>query len=194
MALQSARASDTGIEIDDATFKLADYFLDQATYKGRSSNRNLRNLPTGSLYTYRPGEGTPTASMTAEALLCRMYLGWERDDPRVIEAIRWLLERNLPSSSEKNIYYWYYATQVMHHFGGQVWDVWNRRMREVLVSGQTTKGRRAGSWSPRGYEWGSQGGRIYVTSLSICTLEVYYRHLPIFKQIDLDRRSEVSTR
>ena len=48
------------------------------------------------------------------------------------------------------------------------------------------RGSRAGSWSPRGYQWGSQAGRIYVTSLAVCTLEIYYRHLPIFKQIELD--------
>ena len=124
--------------------------------------------------------------MTAEAILCRMYLGWTKDDPRVIEAIRWLVEHNMPTDRDKNIYYWYYATQVMHHFGGEVWELWNRRMREILVSGQSTSGRYAGSWNPKGYEWGSQGGRIYVTSLSVCTLEVYYRHLPIFKQIELD--------
>ena len=192
MALQSARAGNTGINVDDSTLKLADYFLDQASYRGRSSNRAIRSMPTGSLYTYRAGQGNPTASMTAEALLCRMYLGWERDDPRVIEAIRWLIEHNMPSNRNKNIYYWYYATQVMHHFGGEVWEVWNRRMREILVAGQTKKGSRAGSWNPKGYEWGSKGGRIYVTSLSICTLEVYYRHLPIFKQIELDARSTVS--
>lgn len=192
MALQSARAADTGVEVDSDTLKLADYFLDQATYKGRRHTKATMNMPIGSLYTYRVGEGRPTATMTAEALLCRMYLGWKRDDPRVIEAIRWLVEKNFPSRSDKNIYYWYYATQVMHHFGGDVWKVWNRRMREILVAGQTTKGSRAGSWNPRGYEWGSQGGRIYVTSLSICTLEVYYRHLPIFNQIDLDGHSAVA--
>ena len=192
MAIQSARAGETGLKVEESTIKLSDYFLDQAVFRGRTRSREIRSMPLGSLYTYRPGQGTPTASMTAEALLCRMYLGWERDDPRVIESIRWLIENNLPTHREKNIYYWYYATQVMHHFGGEVWEVWNRRMREILVAGQTKKGSRAGSWNPKGYEWGDQGGRIYVTSLSVCTLEVYYRHLPIFKQIELDGRSTVS--
>ena len=186
MALQSARAGNLGLSVDPATLKLSDYFLDQATYRGRSRRGNIVNMPTGSLYTYQPRGGNPTASMTAEAILCRMYLGWTKDDPRVIEAIRWLVEHNMPTDRDKNIYYWYYATQVMHHFGGEVWELWNRRMREILVSGQSTSGRYAGSWNPKGYEWGSQGGRIYVTSLSVCTLEVYYRHLPIFKQIELD--------
>lgn len=191
MALQSARAGNLGLDVDHDTLKLSDYFLDQAVYRGRRTG-SLRNMPTGSLYTYQPKSGRPTASMTAEAILCRMYLGWKKDDPRLIEAIRWLLENHMPTAREKNVYYWYYATQVMHHYGGKVWQVWNRRMREILVAGQETRGKRVGSWSPRGYEWGQQGGRIYVTSLSICTLEVYYRHLPIFKQIELEDRSRVS--
>ncbi len=192
MALQSARAGDLGIEVDDNTLKLADYYLDQATYRKQNRTGNFRNLPTGSLYTYRPGEGQPTASMTAEAMLCRMYLGWTKGDPRMIEAVRWLIEFNLPTEHEKNIYYWYYGTQVMHHFGGDVWKLWNRQMREILVAGQEKSGSHAGSWSPDEHEWGKQGGRIYVTSLSVCTLEIYYRHLPIFKQIDLSERSPIS--
>ena len=193
MAIQSARAADAGIEVDPSTIKLADYYLDQAVYRGRGGKKSTRNLPTGSLYTYQSGEGRVTAPMTAEAILCRMYLGWTRDDPRVIEAIRWLVEHNMPSERDRNVYYWYYATQVMHHYGGEVWELWNRKMREILVSGQTTSGRNAGSWNPKGYEWGDQGGRIYVTSLSVCTLEVYYRHLPIFKQIELDGSNRIST-
>ena len=58
-------------------------------------------------------------------------------------------------------------------------------MRDVLVATQQTDGHAAGSWSPVG-PLTSQGGRIYMTSLAICCLEVYYRHLPIFRQIDLE--------
>ncbi len=72
MALQSARAGNLGIDIEESTLKLADYYLDQATYRTQHRTGSFKNLPTGSLYTYRPGEGRPTASMTAEAMLCRM--------------------------------------------------------------------------------------------------------------------------
>ncbi len=194
MALQSARAGNLGIKFDQSTFELADYFLDQAVDRKRRTRGSMKNMPLGSLYTYRPKDGRPTPTMTAEAILCRMYLGWERNDPRIIEAVRWLIEDNLPTAKERNIYYWYYATQVMHHFGGPAWEVWNKRMRELLVAGQTQKGRLAGSWSPSGFQWGRQGGRIYVTSLSVCTLEVYYRHLPLFKQLELDNSQPISKR
>jgi hypothetical protein len=27
---------------------------------------------------------------------------------------------------------------------------------------------------------------VYMTSLAVCTLEVYYRHLPIFRRVDVE--------
>lgn len=181
MALQSARASSGQIVVDEQVMTMADYFLDLAG--GRS---NVRNAPEGALYRYLPREGQPTASMTAEAILCRMYLGWRRDDPRMDFAVRWLLENHLPPGGEPDIYYWYYATQVMHHFGGEAWRTWNGALRDRLVDMQETKGAHPGSWNPKQFRWGAEGERIFVTSLAICTLEVYYRHLPIFRPLALD--------
>ena len=57
------------------------------------------------------------------------------------------------------------------------------QMRDVLVFTQEQKGPDAGSWDPKGPHAGS-GGRLYMTSLAACTLEVYYRHLPIFRRIE----------
>ena len=124
--------------------------------------------------------------MTAEAILCRMYLGWRKDDPRMKSAIAWLVNEHLPSSKDKNLYYWYYGTQVMHHYGGEPWEKWNQRVRTLLIESQTGRGRYPGSWSPDEFEWGKKGGRIYTTAMAVCTLEVYYRHLPLFKQLELE--------
>ena len=182
MALQSARAPNLGLDVDDNTLQLADLYLSNASGKSRQ-----QGIPTGALYNYQPRQGKPTPTMTAEALLCRMYLGWERDDPRMMVGVRWLVEEHLPSYQTKNIYYWYYGTQLLHHYGGSLWERWNRQVREILVATQDKKGRKAGSWNPADFQWGPRGGRIYVTSLSVCTLEVYYRHLPLFKQIEFDQ-------
>ena len=185
MALQSAGAPDINLDVDESTLQLADYFLDDVTAGASFKGRRNRRLPEGSAYCYQRGRSA-TAAMTAEAILCRMYLGWKKDDPRLSTAVQWLIEDHLPDANDRNLYYWYYGTQVMHHYGGSPWETWNDRMRELLISTQTTRGSKAGSWDPRKYRWGSQGGRIYTTSLAVCTLEVYYRHLPLFKQIELD--------
>ena len=118
--------------------------------------------------------------MTAEGLLCRQYLGWKHEDPRLQNGVK-LISMDPIDMNRRNVYYWYYATQVMHHMGGDVWDSWNRVMRQEIPEAQTREGPEAGSWSPTGDQWGPHGGRLYVTCLSIYMLEVYYRHLPIYQ-------------
>lgn len=123
--------------------------------------------------------------MTAEALLCRMYLGWTKDFAGLEQGVRYLVRDHMPSDAGTNFYYWYYATQVLHHFGGQQWQAWNLEMRDLLVESQIRRGHQAGSWDPVG-DHTVEAGRLYSTALAVCTLEVYYRHAPIFRQLDLE--------
>jgi hypothetical protein len=137
----------------------------------------------GAVYWYQP-RTRPSETMTAEGLLCRMYLGWNKNDnPALNDGVDWLVNYHLPRPDDKNMYYWYYATQVMHHYGGPEWERWNLHMRSTLTETQVVSGQHAGSWSPGGPH---QDGRIYMTALAICSLEVYYRHSPIYRQIKLD--------
>ena len=56
-------------------------------------------------------------------------------------------------------------------------------MRDLLVNSQAKKGHEAGSWY-EGVEGGhgaEAAGRLYCTSLATMILEVYYRHLPIYR-------------
>ncbi len=181
MALQSARAAGMEVAIDPQTLIRADKFLDSVA----SQPRGREKLLEGAAYGYQPRREA-TEVMTAEAILCRMYLGWRKDDPRLKSAVKWLTKNHLPSSKDRNLYYWYYGTQVMHHYGGDPWEQWNKRIRTLLISSQARRGRYPGSWSPGDFEWGEKGGRIYTTAMAVCTLEVYYRHLPLFKQLELE--------
>src|SRR5436190_480396 len=84
-------------------------------------------------------------------------------------------------AGEPDAYYLYYATQACHHMDGDDWNRWNEVMRAAVLAAQTKTGNERGSWSSSGDRWGSHGGRLYTTCLSILTLETYYRHLPIYK-------------
>jgi hypothetical protein len=170
MALQSARYAK--LHVPNEALENANHYLDTV-----SSQQQSR-------YSYQRGSG-PTHIMTAEALLCRIYLGWQKDEPGLGEGVRWLVDSHLPRASEPNIYYWYYATQTMKQYGGKEWDRWNLKMRDVLVSSQHPSGKNAGSWSPEGPH-ASAGGRLYMTSLAVLTLEIYYRHLPVFDRVKID--------
>jgi hypothetical protein len=128
----------------------------------------------GANYGYTdPGSGEAT---TAIGLLCRMYLGWKKDNPALERGVRWIGDRG---PSKNNVYYNYYATQVMRHWEGELWDKWNNVMRDQLVNSQSKNGHETGSWYT-GDNHGSKGGRLYCTSMCTMVLEVYYRHLPIY--------------
>lgn len=167
MALQSARMA--GLDVPSETLARVRRFLDSVERAG------------GRRFAYQ-SQNAATLSMTAEGLLCRQYLGWTRDDYRLQDGADYLIE-HLPSwdSDKRDAYYWYYASQVCHHMEGKHWRKWNGTMRRVLPANQVTKGRERGSWDPHGDRWGSGGGRLAVTCLSIYMLEVYYRHLPIYQ-------------
>jgi len=183
MALQSARMA--GLDVPEENLTRIQLFLDSVGSQG------------GRRYRYKAAdpESLFSPAMTAEGLLCRQYLGWKREHPALQEGVQWLLEeQNLPRWAEgrRNVYYWYYATQVMHHMEGAAWDKWNTALRDQITSAQVKVGKMSGSWHPSkpqgdNHEYGEAGGRLYVTCLSILTLEVYYRHTPLYRETAVAR-------
>lgn len=165
MALKSAQ--NAKIRFPLTSFKGADLFLDKMSAQD------------GSLYGYDSAERlSPTT--TAVGLLCRMYLGWDHKQEGLQKGVAFL-DKTKPQPN--NMYYNYYATQVMHHWGGEEWTRWNNVMRDRLTTTQhpLSRGHSAGSWDPADPH-GASGGRHYMTCLSVMTLEVYYRHLPIYQR------------
>jgi len=131
---------------------------------------------SGAYYGYLATGKEPTTS--AVGLLCRMLLGWPREHASLLKGVRYLSDRG---PSPTNLYYNYYATQVLHHYGGPEWIAWNEKLREYLVQSQSQEGHEVGSWQfEDSHESGSKGGRLYNTCMAIMTLEVYYRYLPIY--------------
>lgn len=166
MALKSAQAA--GLRVDSHVFSLTDHFLD-----------SVQN-DSGAAYGYRddkPGDAT-----TAVGLLSRMYLGWHRDHPALERGLARLAEHG---PSPENMYFNYYATQVLSHAGGADWETWNAEMTSMLLRTQATGGHESGSWYfAAGH--GNKGGRLYNTAMAVMTLEVYYRYLPLYRPVVLD--------
>lgn len=175
MALKSGQMA--YLNVNPVVFERAKAFLKSAS-SGTSGSMGL-----GGLFTYLPGGGA-TPAMTAVGLLCCQYSGLPRTDPAMIEGTAVLMAHQ-SDAGDRDLYYWYYATQVMHNQPGPDWDAWNRKMRRTLIDTQCKEGNcAAGSWDPvkpSTDRWGNTGGRLYMTSLSALTLEVYYRYLPLYK-------------
>ena len=170
MALQSGRHAGN-LRVPVRTLDLAGKFLDSV------ERNNPKLYKDGSRYGYMPGQAA-SETMTAEGLLCRLYLGWPTTHDGIEGGVDYLLDEHMPDPEKANIYYWYYATQLMHHVGGQDWQEWNSKMSATLLKMQSKKGHSAGSWDPKG-KFSNEGGRIYMTALATCILEVYYRHMPM---------------
>ena len=119
--------------------------------------------------------------MTAEAWVCRQFLGVGGPGPASAEAAEFLL-RNDSDRGSTNFYYWYYATLALYQHGGEPWTRWNNRIRDRIVKLQRTSGHQTGSWDPDESLYGSKGGRIYCTTLAALTLEVYYRYLRLYDE------------
>lgn len=180
-ALRSARLA--GLRVSRNVLKGCKTYLDSAAVDSKKVT-----------YSYMPGRPVSPV-MTAEALLSRQYLGWPRDYPALVKGAS-MVFGHLEESRERNIYYWYYATQMLHNMQNKEWKRWNVRVRDGLVSMQTTgAGCDRGSWDPNSPQpdmWARTdnrigAGRLFLTSLSVLTLEVYYRYLPLYSPSDGDK-------
>ncbi len=171
MALKSAQLA--GLAVDTGRLELVQKWL-RAVAKGHYLG----------LFAYQPYR-EPSPTMTSVGLLCRQYLGAGKNERFMQEGVEYLMN-NLPEvNGQRDVYYWYYATQVMHNLVDANWDRWNRQVRRVLIESQCRDGSCAtGSWDPERPSldaWGFKGGRLFVTSLSTLTLEIYYRYLSLYK-------------
>ena len=175
LAIRSAQLS--GIPVLKAPLTRAERFINSCGVGPEGS--------VMSRYAYTPGTDEKIA-LTAAGLLTRQYLKWDQDRPDLLAGSSYLMENLPPAEPEASvgkIYYYYYATQVLHHMEGSNFDLWNHRMREHLINTQAKEGHKAGSWNPQGVDYGSRAGRMYSTCMSIYTLQVYYRHLPIYRNV-----------
>lgn len=169
MALKSAYLA--GLDVDPRVAARAVRFLD-----------SVAEDRIGSIYGYTHGArrpyveiGAPITATTPIGLLCRMYTGWPQRRPGLVQGANRLNHWARPGMG---MYFYYYATQVMHHYGGARWDEWNAFMRDYLVQTQSREGSELGSWAFEGDF--DNAGRLYCTALAAMTLEVYYRYSPIY--------------
>lgn len=169
MALKSAYLA--GLDVNPRTVKKAIGFLNY-----------VADDRVGSCYGYTSGNRKrnvdlrrPINATTPIGLLCRMYTGWGHSERGLAVGVA-RLEKC--AQRGKGMYFYYYATQVMHHYEGPAWEIWNAWMRDYLVKTQNRKGSETGSWFFTGPH--DDAGRLYCTAMATMTLEVYYRYSPIY--------------
>ncbi|WP_372894869.1 hypothetical protein [Stieleria sp.] len=133
----------------------------------------------GSIYGYNKPSATPRPATTAVGLLCRMYTGWDKNHPGIKKGVGHLTKIGV---KKPDLYYNYYAAQVLRHHGGKEWDKFNAELRDWLVETQDQSKGAKGSWYFNGAPHMSEAGRLCLTSFATMILEVYYRHMPLYAE------------
>lgn len=161
MAIKSAERA--GFNVPTTAFDAARRWLDQTAQRGASGR-----------YGYRPGEA-PSAAATAEAMFVQQLLGHTRDEARMVESARFILNTPPAWKREAATHYWYYATLAMFQQQGESWKQWNSALAKELMANQHQEDGLKGSWDPQD-QWSRLGGRVYQTAVCTLSLEVYYRY------------------
>lgn len=131
----------------------------------------------GAVYGYDKPSTKFRPATTAVGLLCRMYTGWDKTHPGIVEGVKGLSKHGV---SKKDFYYNYYAAQVLRQYGGAEWDKFNVELRDYLVAEQDQRPGYKGSWFIPNAGHTSAAGRLCATSFATMMLEVYYRHMPLY--------------
>ncbi len=157
MALMSGKMA--GLPVKDNILANVTKFLDSVQHEG------------GALYSYLDRD-RPSLTMTAEGLLCRQYLGWKNYDPRLKAGADVLLD-NLVSTErdERAYYYWYYATQMLHHLGGPAW----KNGMEPCVFSYPLRKKRVDARPVAGHPLGNSGAYRAVASTAPVWLSIVWK-------------------
>ncbi len=148
----------------------------------------------GDVFDVIPNEfanGTPdlidpngSGSQVAVQCFARLLLGNDRDVPTLHQAVARIAARGLVKT---DLEFDFFATQSLHHWRkvspdeNRMWIAWHRELQDWLLGNQETQGHRKGSLfinDPHA----DDGGRLYCTAMAVMILEVYYRHLPIYRE------------
>ncbi len=183
-ALHAAKLAQ--LNVDDKVIASAIRFLDYASV---GQNKAAYG------YTSKSGAQAAT-SLTAIGLLSRYYVdGWRTEHAGFTEGNRGLMKRApsiaIAANNGLDLYYYYYATQVVRFYGGEDWKSWNEGPKQAdgtrtggmpdwLIRLQDRAPVNRGSWAPqRGDSWFAPNcGRLGTTCMALLTLEVYYRYSP----------------
>ncbi len=137
--------------------------------------------PTGGFGYQGPGAGAQT---TAAGIISLQLLG-RYDDPTIAPSLTVLNQLPVQWTTPSITYFYYfhyYAIQAQYQAGGNSWNEWHPRVRELLLEKQNSDG----SWdlSPGSAETEAAVGpnKIYSTSMASLILEIYMHFLPAYQR------------
>ena len=174
-ALFAAKAANLGIDEEriNQAFDGAKRWLasvsERRTGRVGYKNKNTHSLRMQQNQHYPRERAEP---MTAAGLFCHAIFGTDPKTeiiPRHIYRIKKAPPLWTRDGLSCDMYYWYFATNALHQFGGDAWKKWWGQWGKIALKSQRKKSDAKGSWDPIG-PWGFVGGRVYSTAIMTLTL------------------------
>jgi hypothetical protein len=136
--------------------------------------------PTGGYGYQGPSAGPQTSAAGALSL---QLLG-KSDDPNIPRTMKYL--ETIPvqwggGNPQYFYYFHYYAIQAFYQAGGNSWNNWHPRVREMLLAHQN----KDGSWDvPGGAEANlvTPDNKVYSTAMATLILNIYMHYLPAYQR------------
>ncbi len=157
--------------------------------------KSVQKPDDGSFYYSQIGRSHATEGITAAAVLSLQLLehGGDAETRRGLDFLvgaqcDWQKPPAWP------MYAWYYISQTKFHKGGAAWAGWNAQFAPQFIRHQNPDG----SWNSAGLalKEGTTGREnmhpVYATTLAALTLQVYYRNLPTYKPIQVQKPDQKS--
>ena len=159
MALRGAK--DSGLHVPDRTMTEAVRYINKC-FDPRTGG-----------YKYQPYSQGAGFARTA-AGVCVLHLSGDYDAAEIKKAVAYL-----ETMGEDRGHYWYghyYAAHALHQIGGEVWEKYYDKMKNLLLRLQKP----SGEWYEPRYE--GQYGAVYQTAIGVIILSVPTHYLPIYQK------------
>ena len=181
MTMVLAAAKQSGLTVDDGSFKGAVTWIDKMTEPefGRVGYNRRGGPPARTQEMMDAFPADLSEAITAAGLLVRIHAGQSPASNEWIQKGAELLAAKPPvwtaDRGTNDFYYWHLGTMAMRRIGGEYWDAWRNAVFAAVVEEQRKgDGGEAGSWDPVD-AWSKAGGRVYATATLCLTVEQLLR-------------------
>ena len=131
-----------------------------------------RNTASSGFVAYSGGLGGGGDSMARSAVATLVgAVGHKRESEEFISALNYIGEHLDHKETAHTHYFYYYMAQALYQGNPDAWEQWNRTNATMLAEQQAPDGSFAGSY-----------GEAYGTAMSLLSLALNYRFLPIYER------------
>lgn len=180
MGLKSALVAGLQTRRIRAAFRRCGAFFDKQKDTTGDTDSDSKGMAWYTPQRSRGGNGQKGDACVAIAMLCRQFMGWNKNN-MWLQAAADNQTAKIPNWGNRNVYRIYYASLTLFQMGGQHFKKWNEPVRDMIVENQRVGDPSIdGSWDYDS-KYCMHGGRVMSTALLCLCLEVYYRYDQIYR-------------